>query len=263
MSKTKYFSYAVIATLGSFILNGCAAKAPVKTESALTGNSLRIHFDPKYEINVSFPKIETGYACLDADRHTTCVVNRTFTTNCSSNGESQCEIKGNVTVGSSGEHYIKTYQINKQLTNNGNKATLTYTPEKETYDKAEDLIFGDSFEKYLSMRSVDDYLGYQNVTIKINEEFVSKYNQESVFGNFARNKIIDTNDVRQVSNHFPLRIFLQDAEIATFVSTFAYRNGTMVKIDNINIHYRNKGFERDVDLIRNIVIDTIKKAVTE
>ena len=129
-----------------------------------------------------------------------------------------------------------TYTVAVKKVTENNIDHISYTPVSVTRQNSQALLDKILNKKVEADFDIDSYLkNPASVIIKINKEYTSKYNQASVLGNLARHGIKTSADAKDVYNNVPLVLDLDNAKVQFLVDTFAYKNGSLLRVNEISI----------------------------
>ena len=259
---------SLLAT-ASLLLTGCASKINVISEESLE------HQSPVTYIYNKNDKVEiifyTKNTCENYER-SYCELYHIIETTCDFSSSSECKIVTeagifgrSATVGS--ERDIKTYLIDKNKQKNGDDEVVTFVPKKYINTQADGGFFGlkhklGRYNNYNKVINVTDYISNPvRISFSVKKEFISKYNQESILGNFVRHGLIETNSLKAVTNKIPLKINLGFADVYVPVQTYAYKNGTMVSVDNMSIQLNGRNSTINLNTIKQETVRIIENTV--
>lgn len=159
------------------------------------------------------------------------------------------------------------YNVNKQELVDGNIQKITLQPNSRTVIEYVG-IFGGKLEamdadpnEFLQSPHV------ANIDLGSPIEIISKYNQESIVGNLARLKYLDSHTVKQVQNVYPICFDYPDYSFNAKIKTFAYRNGTRVVVSDFYIVFKkdNALISKELDLrtYKSKFINELKKVIKD
>lgn len=239
-----------IVVVSSVCLYGCASS---QVESLQNKSPVTYTYNKGDEIKFAFRSEE--YCLLDD-----CSAKYSLSSTCDSDEGLSCEIKSK--AANLINYDLKTYKINKNKEEKDKGVVLSFIPAEYSRDTLDSIL--PFFNSHNPVIDVDDYLSNPKyVRISTSNEFISKYNQESILGNFARKNLFSTNDLKNVTNQVPLVFNVDDATISTNIRTFAYKNGTLVKLEYLDISFKNVSFNRDLTTIKEDAIKVIEDAVKD
>lgn len=269
---------SLLAT-ASLLLTGCAAKTTFTEESLEHQSPVTYIYNKNDKIDISF---YTQNTCEERSEKlgggTFCSLYRYIATTCDFSSSSECQIVGE--AGKSGhdaitgildvqktDRNIKTYWIDKNRQEKGNDTTLTFIPKKYRNEKHEDGFLPSDREsakqdKQNKVINVTDYISNpERLSLSTKKEFISKYNQESILGNFVRHGLIETDSLKAVTNKIPLKISLGYADVSVPLQTYAYKNGTMVSVDYLSIRLNGRKSTINLNTIKQETLRIIENAV--
>ena len=265
---------SLLAT-ASLLLTGCASKISVISEESLEHQSPVTYIynkNDKVEIIFNTKNNCENYEQQGIGYGSYCELYHIIETTCDFSSSSECKIVTeagifgrSATVGS--ERDIKTYLIDKNKQKNGDDEVVTFVPKKYINTQADGGFFGlkhklGRYNNYNKVINVTDYISNPvRISFSVKKEFVSKYNQESILGNFVRHGLIETDSLKAVTNKIPLKINLGYADVSVPLQTYAYKNGTMVSVDYLSIRLNGRKSTINLNTIKQETLRIIENAV--
>ena len=264
---------SLLAT-ASLLHTGCASKINVISEESLEHQSPVTYIynkNDKVEIIFNTKNNCENYEQQGIGYGSYCELYHIIETTCDFSSSSECKIvteAGALSRSSTiSERDVKTYLIDKNQQKKGDDEVVTFVPKKYINTQADGGFFGLEYKlrrynNYNKVINVTDYISNPvRISFSVKKEFISKYNQESILGNFVRHGLIETNSLKAVTNKIPLKINLGFADVYVPVQTYAYKNGTMVSIDNMSIQLNGRNSTINLNTIKQETVRIIENAV--